>query len=724
MKKLNVALENCYGIRSLRQEFDFSECSTYAIYAPNGVMKTSFAKTFRDAAADRESVDRISPDRISKRQIFDQENNAIPQKNILVISPYDEEFGLTKETSTLLVDPGLRKEWEDLHNDLKKMQQVFLKELKKKAGSRVDFEKEISYSITQSEDKFYDALIRVEKEVAEQDSAPFSEIRYDKVFDQKILEFLATEDFKNAIQDYVEKYNVLLDDSTYFNRATFNYYNAETIAKSLAANGFFEARHSVNLKADETREITNKEELEKLIAEEKEKIASDGELRKKYEKIDSQLSKNQDLRNFRDYLSEHKALLPKLANIAELKQDIWKSYFKENIALYSQLIEQFNKTKERAEEIAKEAKKQRTQWQLVIEMFNDRFFVPFRLSAENKIAVMLGDEPLLRLGFKFKNEEDGKETPVDKDTLMQVLSTGERKALYILNIIFEVEVRRKAKQETLFIFDDIADSFDYKNKYAIIQYLMDIDEDPLFQQILLTHNFDFFRTVNSRFVGYPQCLMAAKTTSGLSIKKAKGIKNPFVNDWRKDFFTNSKKRIASIPFLRNLIEYTEGIDNRNYNTLTLLLHWKSDSNTVTQENLDDIYNQIFGENGASTDRQKPVISIIGEAAQACMNGGDGISIENKVVLSIAIRLTAERFMVEEINNEEFVNSIQVNQTQELFKRFKQDFDDRVDAIEIIQRVILMTPENIHLNSFMYEPIVDMSDEHLKKLYQNVLELAS
>lgn len=29
---------------------------------------------------------------------------------------------------------------------------------------------------------------------------------------------------------------------------------------------------------------------------------------------------------------------------------------------------------------------------------------------------------------------------------------------------------------------------------------------------------------------------------------------------------------------------------------------------------------------------------------------------------------------------------------------------------------MMTPENIHLNSFMYEPILDMSYDHLKKLY--------
>jgi hypothetical protein len=34
----------------------------------------------------------------------------------------------------------------------------------------------------------------------------------------------------------------------------------------------------------------------------------------------------------------------------------------------------------------------------------------------------------------------------------------------------------------------------------------------------------------------------------------------------------------------------------------------------------------------------------------------------------------------------------------------------------------MTPENIHLNSFMYEPIVDMSDESLRKLYTDVSAL--
>lgn len=34
----------------------------------------------------------------------------------------------------------------------------------------------------------------------------------------------------------------------------------------------------------------------------------------------------------------------------------------------------------------------------------------------------------------------------------------------------------------------------------------------------------------------------------------------------------------------------------------------------------------------------------------------------------------------------------------------------------------MTPENIHLNSFMYEPILDMANEHLKELYRKISNL--
>jgi hypothetical protein len=616
----------------------------------------------------------------------------------------------------------LRKEYEELYVEIDKSKEVFLKALKEQSGgSKKDLEKEISSTFTKSDDEFYRALGRVKDELLAQKDAPFAEVIYDTIFDEKVLGFLGTKDVKTAIENYIKKYNELLAASTYFKKGTFNYYNAATIAKSLADNGFFDAKHTVNLNAAaEKLEITSQKELEELIAKEKEGISKDKDLKKKFEAIEKLIHKNTTVRDFETYLAEHEELLPNLINIESFKEEIWKSYFKMRIELYKDLIEKYQSAEKRKKEIEEEAGKQRTEWEAVIEIFNSRFFVPFKLTAKNRIPVILGQEPLLSLGFTFEDGVD--RAPVERAALMQVLSTGEKKALYILNIIFEVEARKKTKHETVFIIDDIADSFDYKNKYAIIQYLKDIAEEPYFNQIILTHNFDFFRTINSRFIDYSHCLMAFKDNNGVLLKQAVGIKNIFINDWKPNFFIDPKKKIASIPFIRNIIQYTKGDKDPDFAKLTSLLHWKSDSSMITQGEIDLIYNSVFGGTGASGDGNTPMVDIILSEANECLKAKDGINFENKIVLSVAIRISAEQFMVKKINDVQFLESIDSNQTPRLLKKFKELFPQDTEQMETIQRVILMTPENIHLNSFMYEPILDMSDEHLRKLYKDVLTL--
>ena len=705
----------------LQQQFDFSQEKAYAIYAPNGSMKSSLAQTFKDVVDGTEPRDRIYPDRVSSSKITDENGVDLPGDSIFVIRPYDEEYDHTEKTSTLLVDSKLRKEYEQLLTEIDESKEMFLRTLKKQSGSKKNLEKEISLAFTKSDNEFFKALNRIEGELLAQKEIPFADIRYDTIFDEKVLSFLGTKDFKTAIEDYVKKYNELLAASTYFKKGTFNYYNAATIAKNLADNGFFDANHSVNLNADEKLEITSQEQLEALIAKEKEGISSDKNLRMKFAAIEKLLYKNVNMKNFTAYLEEHEELLPQLANLGSFKEEVWKSYFKVQIELYKDLIKKYQAAEKRKEEIEKEAGKQRTQWEQVIKMFNERFFVPFELTAKNRISVILGQEPMLILGFSFF-EEGQEKVAVEKHELMRVLSTGEKRALSILNIIFEVEARKKAEQDTVFIIDDIADSFDYKNKYAIIQYLQDISEEPYFYQIILTHNFDFFRTINSRFIKYSRCLMASKNSTGITLMPAIGIRNIFVNDWKPNFFIDPRKKIASIPFIRNIIEYTKGEDNAEFKKLTSLLHWKPDTAGITQEELDEIYTSVFGDDGDSVDGGKAMIDIIRHEAGECLNAWDGLNFENKIVLSIAVRIVTEEFMVNKINDTTFVAGIDVNQTPKLLAKFKELFSDNISAIETIQRVILMTPENIHLNSFMYEPILDMAEDHLKKLYKDVLAL--
>ncbi|BBB48133.1 ATP-binding protein [Pelolinea submarina] len=722
MRELIIDLENCHGIRKLQKRFDFSTKNVFAIYAPNGSMKTSFANTFKDITNEEESKDYVYPSRISKRIVKDENGNDLTKEDIFVIPPYDEFFDRSEKTSLLLVNDKLRREYENLYSEIDKAKDLLLNALQELSGSKKDIEKEISLAFMDNENDFYKAIITIKDEILSQTDIRFSNILYDVIFDEKVLQFLNSKETRQAIENYIKKYNELLSNSKYFQKGTFNYYNGSTICKSLDSNGFFSANHSLLLNGDKRIEIQNAKQLSELIDKEKENISKDKELRKKFADIEKLISRNQNTRAFEAYLEDHEELLPFLNDIEKFRKEIWKCYFRVNIELYKDLLKKLISSEKRKGEIEEIAKNQRTQWEEVINIFNKRFFVPFTLKAKNRISVILGQENSLHLEFSFKDDPESAEVKIEKSDLINVLSAGEKKALYILNIIFEIETRKKTNQETLFIVDDIADSFDYKNKYAIIQYLQDISLEPYFREIILTHNFDFFRTVQSRFVCYSNCLMVVKKHGTIELQGAVGVKNVFVNDWKPNFFNNNKKKIASIPFLRNLIEYLDGDKNFDYSLLTSLLHWKNDTNNICIEDLDKIYNRLFSTNGTSTNKGVFVVTCIYETADGCLSDPICLNLENKVILSIAIRLLAEKHMIEKISDDNFVRNISSNQTPTLLDKYKDLYPANNTEISVIQNVILMTPENIHLNSFMYEPILDMSEDHLRSLYAEVKAL--
>src|SRR5690348_17046685 len=100
MDILDIDLENCYGINKAKVRFDFSDQAAYAIYAPNGSMKSSFAQTLKDEADQTASRDRIFTKRVCTRKIVDEAGKPLSPDSILVIRPYDEVFGHSERTST------------------------------------------------------------------------------------------------------------------------------------------------------------------------------------------------------------------------------------------------------------------------------------------------------------------------------------------------------------------------------------------------------------------------------------------------------------------------------------------------------------------------------------------------------------------------------------------------------------------------------------------------
>lgn len=716
MEKLNIKLANCYGIKKLEKEFDFSTVNTFAIYAPNGVMKTSFAKTFKDVSADLVSKDLIFTERETIREIKKGDATDIQASEVFVIEPYNENFNSAK-ISTLLVNKELKGQYDSIHLKIDEEKEKLLKELRKLSGLKNEVEDEISHTFTSEDNRLFDSLGRVEKEVLDATEPQYSDITYSQIFNDKVQTFLKTKDFKDKIEQYIKKYEELIDGSKYFKKGVFNHNNASTIADSLMKNGFFEAKHSIYLNAtDGKNEIHTKADLEKIIDEEKNSIINNPDLVKVFEELDTKLKANQELRDFRDYLLNNLKILPELRNIESLRQKLWVSYFKSHKELYTSFVNEYQSAKTELDKIISQAKSEETKWLNVIEIFNKRFSVPFKLSVRNQDDVILKRD-IPAISFIFKDQEN--EITVKKDDLLQALSNGEKRALYILNIIFEVEARKQDTQETLFIIDDIADSFDYKNKYAIIEYLKDISEVTNFKQIVLTHNFDFFRTIQSRFVPYDHCLMVEKTSTEIKIEKAEYIRNPF--KYWMEHLDDNKKLVASIPFVRNIIEYTNGETGTDYAKLTSLLHIKSDTDSILKSDLQNIYNTVFPTLSlVLVDANKTVVDFIFELAETCLTATESINLENKILLSIAIRLKAEKFILNKVTDKSEVAN---NQTRKLFERFKVEFaTSEPDNIKLLESVNLMTPENIHFNSFMYEPILDMSDEHLKTLYTSIKSL--
>ena len=277
--------------------------------------------------------------------------------------------------------------------------------------------------------------------------------------------------------------------------------------------------------------------------------------------------------------------------------------------------------------------------------------------------------------------------------------------------------------------DDIADSFDYQNKYAIIEYIKDLAEDinNKFYLLILTHNYDFYRTIASRLKGTcprSNIWMINKTSNNeIELKTGQYIGNVFVNVLVK---RNGEDKIfiSMIPFVRNLIEYTKGHLSLEYLKLTSCLHIKEDTRKITESDVINILKDYtLGEEIKREVSDSSIYDLIIGTADNIAQDSDlnPIDLENKIVLSIAIRLLAEEYMKKKLvkvgKKEEDFAAIRSNQTGELTKMYKRNcqFDSNKN---IIEKVNMMTPEHIHINSFMFEPLIDVSVNHLIELYND------
>lgn len=727
MEQLSVNLKNCYGIKKLNCHFNFKKKKGCLIYASNGTMKTSFANTFLDISENRGpeiNIHKLTPSlNIKKKETETSSSINIEPEEIFVIQSYSDELYEKSlkfdNISFLLVKEDLKKEYDDIYKDIETNKKNLFNKIKNYGLNARKIEEIFLNDFEDPESNILELLLSFESQIDGNIILPIDEIKYKDLFNDKALNFLEREDIVDLIQKYANKYSELIDKSEIFEKNVFTHNNASTVSKQLKDNGFFDAEHKIQLK-NSSEFITSQKALNDIIQIEKEKILSESELNEWFEDIDNQLNKNGELRKLRETLESKKELIPELNNIPEFKRKILISILNSEYEAYFELLNIYKSSKKKIEEIIHTAKTEKAEWEEVVELFNKRFIVPFKLEVSNQEDVILKDEvPVVK--FKYKDESHG-DVYLENEDLLNVLSNGEKRALYLLNIIYEIQIKRKKEQPTLIIADDIVDSFDYQNKYAIVEYLNDILKEDIFKIIILTHNFDFYRTIGSRLDIRGNSYMAVKDKGKISILKGSKYHENIFKLWKNELekeTIDQRVLIATIPFVRNLVEYI-GSDEDHFDSLTSLLHIKEDTKSFKLTDLNKIYKEVWNLDFKIEIDSDVFNLIINEAENIVSDSSNNLKLENKIALSIAIRLLAEEVMIDKITDKEKISAIEGNQTRELFNEYKNEFETD-SLLESLEQVNLMTPENIHLNSFMYEPILDMSDNHLKTLYTEIKE---
>ncbi|MCC6864420.1 MAG: hypothetical protein IT544_06450, partial [Rhodobacteraceae bacterium] len=678
--KLNINLRYCYGIGKLEAELEFKH-KGFAIYAPNGVMKTSFAKTMTDLSEGKTPKDLHFPDRKPNCEVT-LNGKVLKKEEIFVVKSYDDKFS-SSQVSTLLANAELRSKYETIHQSIDKAKKALDKALRKAAGFS---ERSLENLDSIIEDVFggsyYAVLSAIEDELTGTSLSELSKVDYKTIFDPKVQQFLSSEDVAAAVGDFAQTYNEITKKSPIL-REKFQYHNVVQVQRQLEDHNFFSAGHRISLvdkNTEKIEEVSSDQFLRDRIEEEKLRILRDKAVAKKFDTFNSKF-KNKELQAFRDYITENKHLLPRLSNPESLKRDLWIQYLRRAFDEYKALVSEYRSGQIDRDKIIIEANESRGDWDAVVADFNRRFlYLPFELSVENKAeAILKGSAPSIVYAVRDVDKER-RYSSDEKQDLLRALSTGESRALYILDIMYEVSVRRKNRDKTLFVFDDISDSFDYKNKFAIIDFLEDVTkvEDTKFLAIILTHNFDFLRTISGREIcPAHQCRLAFRSEDGIKLEpfERTDIQSPFCK-WQERL-EEPAVLVAYIPFLRNLIEYTCGIKDADGNAkddylqLTRMLHFKDETEALTIQDYKIVFERYLAScKFPDVDLTKKVIDHLFATADECEDVADGINLEHKIVLSIAIRMRAERYMVAKIRFAEEEYDVSSKTGGKILQKFK------------------------------------------------------
>ena len=644
--KLEISLNNCFGIGKFKSSFDLSKDNTIMIYAPNGTMKTSLARTFLCLEKNLNAIDLIDETKESSYS-FSLDGEKLESSQVYVYKTEDNQIepnGISRlEEDNIL---SFNSSPDEVHqfcellkpidNLLSLINQVFNKFIKNK--NRVFYDETLKVfkhdGILCKYDSVNDAIIHA-KTFCAPDSY-YDNFFYDELFDEHEVSVKYMKNYHEALVDINKRKNV---------------------------------------------NVKGKSRWKRLC-----------------EIVDS-----------------NQCVSERIGDLELLRRDLILAFVSKEMNLFSDFSVLYNERRKELVDIINKVKEDSHLWNQVIYKFNYRFHVPYELRLENRAETILNKETPY---IKYTNiDSTGPKEYKGKDHFLNFISTGEKRAYYLLVNLFEIEKRKNSKEKQIIVIDDIAESFDYRNKYAIVEYLAELKECKNLILVILTHNFDFYRTISSRLCLNNIFIAIRDEERNITLKDGQYVRDVFKNVLIRNL-NKIDHLISSIPFVRNIVEYTKGIQSYDYKELCRFLHFKEEIRNLTLEQLSDlIYSNVYVEQKREKTSGNYLEALRREADYA-YESKDEISIVNKLLLSIAIRLNAEAFALNKLRLKLDFDIEDIHDyTFTLFEKYRQCFPEKTEESLILTRVTMMTSENIHLNNFMFEPIIDMSSEHLKRLYK-------
>ena len=592
MRDLYLKLTNCFGIISLDKVLSFQGKKSLGIYSPNGSMKSSLAKTFKN-------LNDISIKPNEYKNIYDKspsvdikvDNVRLQSSNCVVIESFQfnmEDLNIGIENSTaLLLDNELKNSYDGIFQTLNgHLAQMSIDNSGysvKKFVEEIEslYKKDFATIIEENLEKIQnpnDNGIRTE----------WSEINLKKLFKANLQPVFENNEVKQKFAEYRDN----VTNSIFFSDA-FSDINFFNIKETLSKENFFQILgHQITISnkndSNDIKSFTSISEIEHFL---------DEQIGSLCKTVKVKLANNEDNRIAKEIIDKDPSILIVFNDFEEAKKKLFLSYLASNKEQCQNYLHAFNDCKSDIENIENEARNKITDWKNITDLFNKRFSLPITIKVNSSIieSCVLGTAPknsgIPTFDITITNGVDSKTKNSLKE--LEFLSTGELKALHILRALFDIEKMKKINGDVLIVFDDIVDSFDYKNKHSFIQYLKELlEKNSNFYFLILTHNFDFFRNLVHKEILIEKTAHIGFKKDNKIILEAfddRSIIEPF-KKLNNDNDLNSVEMVAAIAFLRSLLEIKND-KNDNYQLLTKMLHIQSGSDAINLEKLKNIYDE-------------------------------------------------------------------------------------------------------------------------------------